>query len=108
MLDYDQQISENIAQIEQKHEQYNKLAVALDKLNQFSNRTYGLSLKLTPKRGIYYIERGRLKPLSDICGEEDYCSIDKMVSFQLINNDQEKENIKLEITYANNKSIVID
>ncbi|MBM7557710.1 hypothetical protein [Halanaerobacter jeridensis] len=107
MADYDQQISENIKELDKKHQQLADLAEALVLISQNSERNYGISTGFKPQRGIYYIEKGRIKPLADIYPEAESCSLDKIKGFQLITSEENNEAEKLKITYYNNKTIIL-
>jgi len=108
MSDYDQQISDNIKELDRLHKQLSDLAEAFAVVNQTSSRTYGLSIRFKPQPGIYCIENGVVKSLSDIYEVTSSFSIDKVKDFKLISSEKKNENKKLKITYANNKSIIID
>ena len=107
MADYDQQISENIKQLDRKDQQLADLAEALALLSQNSERSYGISTGSKPQRNIYYIEKGRIKPLADIYQDIDSCSLDKIKDFKLIDSEENNEYKKLKITYYNNKTITL-
>ena len=90
MSDYDQQISENIKELDKKHQQLADLAKALVLISKNSDRTYGLSTGFKPQRGIYYIEEGKIKPLTEIYPEAKSCSLDKIKDFELIASEKKE------------------
>jgi len=100
MTSYDEQISKNLEAIDQLHQGYDELAEALEVINKSSNKTYGLSLRFVPKRGIYFIEGGWIKPL------EALPSIDDIDEFEFIN--KHGEELKLKITYKGGEVFILD
>ncbi|PRX21130.1 hypothetical protein BX659_13324 [Orenia metallireducens] len=100
MNSYDEQISQSLEAIDQLHQGYNDLAKALEIINKSSNKTYGLSLRFVPKKGIYFIEEGWLKPLDSLP------SIDDIIELKFI--DKVEEKIKLKITYKSGEVFIID
>lgn len=105
MTDYDQQVSESIEHLNKVHKKLDNLAEALVEINKNSHRTYGIATGFKPQRGIYYIEAGRTKPLSNLYDNIDTLTIDKIKNFKLITS--EKKN-KLKITYANNQTLILE
>jgi hypothetical protein len=100
MSSYDEQISQNLEAIDQLHQEYNDLAEALQVINKTSSKTYGISLRFVPKKGIYSIENGWVKPLDSLP------SIDDIIELKFI--DKVAEDRKLKITYKNGEVFIID
>jgi hypothetical protein len=76
VADSDRQVSKNLKQLSEIHRQHRDLASKINQLNQLIDKTYGLSVKLVPKKGIYCVEEGWLKSVEEVPGSLD--QIDKV------------------------------
>ncbi|GAB6099911.1 hypothetical protein JCM16358_17900 [Halanaerocella petrolearia] len=107
MVDYDEQISKNIEEVDKIHQEYKELAAALNIISKTSNRNYGVSIRLSPKRGIYCIEDGWIKPLDLVYEEAKGTCIDDIKGLKLIDKVEGKGK-NLKIIYENGTVLIID